>query len=127
MVTRKDFILIKYVWIVSLLFLQVNSFVLQTKHDLSEGKGLHNFPVVKFGTTESSSKSVLQVSPQTSSSSPTVPSDNIGLATAESLENVHNTLLTRADGKEFLFKDLLVNEKDPKNGISIVVFLRHFG
>lgn len=41
--------------------------------------------------------------------------------------NLRESVLTRADGKEVRFGDLLENDKNPKNGISIVVFLRHFG
>lgn len=54
--------------------------------------------------------------------------DNVGLAKMESLEKACNTVLTRADGlQEVKFQDLLINEKDKNNGLSIIVFLRHFG
>ena len=54
--------------------------------------------------------------------------DNVGLAKMESLEKAYNTVLTRADGlQEVKFQDLLMNEKDKNNGLSIIVFLRHFG
>ena len=117
MVLRSEGVFFKYLFL-SLFFFQVNSF------------SLHTSPLKNFVTSDPSSfrsRTSLLVSPQTSSNSFPSPVDNIGLATVESLENVHNTVLVRADGKEFRFEDLLVNEKDRKNGISIVVFLRHFG